>query len=171
MPDDKSYEFGSGVGKTDSVKSWSVTAESRRTFGETMEQLNYVVILIIGCAALLAFIVLFNLNNINITERIREIATLKVLGFNRSETGGYVFRENFILVFLGFVFGIPMGVALHSFVISQIKMDLVTYKVLILPQSYIYSLLTVLLFSVIVDLVMLRKIDKIDMAESLKSIE
>lgn len=171
VPDDKSYEYGSFIGKNDISKAWNVTAESRKTFGETMEQLNYVVILVIGCAALLAFIVLFNLNNINITERIREIATLKVLGFNRRETGGYVFRENFILVFLGFVVGIPLGILLHSFVISQIKMDLVTYKVLILPQSYVFSLLTVFLFSIIVDLVMLRKIDRIDMAESLKSIE
>ena len=172
ISDDKGYEFGVAMSSnTDKVKAWNVTAESRRTFAETMKQLNYVVILVIGCAALLAFIVLFNLNNINITERIREIATLKVLGFNKLETGSYVFRENFILVFLGFLFGIPLGKLLHAFVISQIKMDIVTYKVVIMPMSYVLSLLTVLLFSVTVDLVMRRKIDKIDMAESLKSIE
>ena len=172
VADDKGYEFGVAMSSnTDHVKAWSVTAESRRTFGETMKQLNYVVILVIGCAALLAFIVLFNLNNINITERVREIATLKVLGFNKLETGSYVFRENFILVFLGFLFGVPLGKLLHAFVISQIKMDIVTYKVIIMPFSYVLSLLTVLLFSITVDLVMRRKIDKIDMAESLKSIE
>ncbi len=171
VPQDKSYEYGSFLGNSDKVKSWNVMAEGRRTFGETMKQLNYVVILVIGCAALLAFIVLFNLNNINITERVREIATLKVLGFNRRETGSYVFRENFILVFLGFLAGVPLGIILHSFVISQIKMDIVTYKVIILPLSYVYSILTVFLFSIIVDLVMRRKIDRIDMAESLKSIE
>jgi len=129
------------------------------------------VVLVIFCAAMLAFIVLFNLNNINIAERVREIATLKVLGFKRSETGSYVFRENFILCILGFVFGIPLGILLHRFVISQIKMDIVAYKVLILPPSYLYSLLLVILFSLTVDLFMRGKIRRIDMTESLKSIE
>ena len=136
-----------------------------------MEKMNYIVILVIICAALLAFIVLFNLNNINIAERTREIATLKVRGFRRGETGRYVFRENIILCLLGFVFGIPTGIYLHRFVISQIKMDIVAYKILILPQSYIYSLLLVMLFSLAVDLMMRGKIRRIDMTESLKSIE
>ena len=136
-----------------------------------MQQLNKVVVLIIGCAAALAFIVLFNLNNINITEMIREIATLKVLGFSRFETGSYVFRENFILVFLGFVFGIPLGIALHGFVMDQIVMDTVTFVVRIFPVSYLLSLGFVLLFSLTVDLIMRGKTNRIDMAESLKSIE
>ena len=130
-----------------------------------------VVILIIGCAAALAFIVLFNLDNINISERIREIATLKVLGFSRNETNSYVFRENSILVLLSFVVGIPLGIALHAFVMAQIDMDTVSFVVQILPISYVYSLVTVIVFTIIVELIMHRKIDKIDMAESLKSIE
>ncbi|MBO7451065.1 MAG: FtsX-like permease family protein [Clostridiales bacterium] len=165
------YQYSTALSKSDDVLSCDVVDQSRANFEETMEQLNYVVILVIFCAALLAFIVLFNLNNINITERVREIATLKVLGFNKRETGSYVFRENSILVFLGFIVGVPLGIALHSFVIGQIKMDMVTYKILILPMSYVYSLLMVFLFSITVDLVMRRKINKIDMAESLKSIE
>ena len=171
MPDEKSYEYGSAIGSSESIQAWNIMAEGRKNFSETMEKMNYVVILVIVCAALLAFIVLFNLNNINISERTREIATLKVLGFKRGETGSYVFRENFILCLFGFVFGIPMGIFLHRFVISQIKMDIVAYKILILPKSYIYSLLLVMLFSLLVDLLMRGKIRRIDMTESLKSIE
>lgn len=165
------YDYASSLAGDRNVKAWSVVEESRASFRSTMQQLNKVVVLIIGCAAALAFIVLFNLNNINITERIREIATLKVLGFSRFETGSYVFRENFILVFLGFVFGIPLGIALHGFVMDQIEMDTVTFVVRIFPVSYFLSLGFVLLFSLTVDLIMRGKTNRIDMAESLKSIE
>ena len=171
VPEGKSYEYGSAIGSGNKIQAWNIMDEGRKSFSETMEKMNYIVILVIICAALLAFIVLFNLNNINIAERTREIATLKVLGFRKGETGSYVFRENFILCLMGFVFGIPMGIYLHRFVISQIKMDIVAYKILILPQSYIYSLLLVMLFSLAVDLMMRGKIRRIDMTESLKSIE
>jgi len=153
------------------VKTWDLSSSLRESFGETVKKMNAVVILIIACAAFLAFIVMFNLNNINITERIREIATLKVMGFNRLETGSYIFRENFILVLIGSLFGIPLGLMLHSFVISQIEMDTVTFVPKILPLSYLWSALFVLAFTLIVDLVMRCKIEKINMAESLKSVE
>ena len=122
-------------------------------------------------AGALAFIVLFNLSNINITERVREIATIKVFGFYPGETGSYVFRENFVLTLKGIVVGLPLGYLLHSFVMSQIQVDMVAFASKIMNISYLYSVLIVLAFLVIVDLVMRRKIDKIDMAESLKSIE
>ncbi|MBR5417843.1 MAG: ABC transporter permease, partial [Clostridiales bacterium] len=141
VPEGKSYEYGSAIGSSKNIQAWTIMDEGRKNFSETMEKMDYVVMLIIVCAALLAFIVLFNLNNINISERTREIATLKVLGFKRGETGSYVFRENFILCLFGFVFGVPLGVMLHRFVISQIKMDIVAYKILILPKSYVYALL------------------------------
>jgi putative ABC transport system permease protein len=115
--------------------------------------------------------VLFNLSNINITERVREIATIKVLGFYPRETGSYVFRENFILTLMGIVVGLPLGCLLHRFVMSQIQVDMVAFATRIMNISYLYSVLIVLAFLIIVDLVMRRKIDKIDMAESLKSIE
>ncbi len=171
VPEGTSYEFGSAIGSEEHIQSWNIMEEGRKNFSNTMEKMNYIVILVITCAALLAFIVLFNLNNINIAERTREIATLKVLGFRKGETGSYVFRENFILCLLGFIVGIPTGIALHRFVISQIKMDIVAYKVLILPMSYVYSLLLVILFSMAVDFMMRGKIRRIDMTESLKSIE
>lgn len=165
------YDYGSYLGSNSNVKSWSAVTESRESFRQTIKQLNSVVVLVIGCAAALAFIVLFNLNNINITERIREIATIKVLGFRRGETGMYMFRENLILVFMGFVLGVPLGIVFHRFVIAQIDIDMVKYMVKILPVSYLYSFILVVLFSLIVDFVMRIKIEKIDMAESLKSIE
>ena len=89
-----SYKVASYLTDNYNIKTWSSTNDSRESFAKTMERMNYVIVLVIACAAALAFIVLFNLNNINITERIREIATLKVMGFNKVETGAYVTREN-----------------------------------------------------------------------------
>ena len=166
-----SYKVASYLTDDYNIKTWSSTNDSRESFAKTMERMNYVIVLVIACAATLAFIVLFNLNNINITERIREIATLKVMGFNKVETGAYVTRENVILVQLGFIVGLPLGFLLHRYVMAQIAMDMVTYQVRIVPLSYLYSLAFVLLFSTIVNLIMRAKIEKIDMAESLKSAE
>ena len=166
-----SYKIASYLSDGYDIKMWVSTADSRESFGNTMERLNYVIVLVVVCAAALAFIVLFNLNNINITERIREIATLKVMGFNRKETGAYVTRENVILVLMGFLVGIPLGFLLHRYVMAQIAMDMVTYQVHIEPLSYAISLAFVLLFSTVVNLIMRAKIEKIDMAESLKSAE
>ena len=169
--DQAAVTYVAEMSKNCDVQTWNLSSSLRESFGETVKKMNAVVILIIACAAFLAFIVMFNLNNINITERVREIATLKVMGFNRLETGSYIFRENFILVFIGSLFGIPLGLMLHSFVISQIEMDTVTFAPKILPLSYLWSALFVLGFTLIVDLVMRRKIEKINMAESLKSVE
>ncbi|MBR6488885.1 MAG: FtsX-like permease family protein [Clostridiales bacterium] len=168
---DESYRVASYLSDNYEIKTWFATSDSRDSFAKTTERMNYVIVLIIVSAASLAFIVLFNLNNINITERIREIATLKVMGFNRKETGAYVTRENVILVILGFLFGIPLGFLLHRYVMAQIAMDMVTYQVHIEPVSFVYSLGFVLLFSAVVNLIMRAKIEKIDMAESLKSAE
>ncbi|MBO4681646.1 MAG: FtsX-like permease family protein [Clostridiales bacterium] len=165
------YKVAAYLSDKHEIKTWFATADSRDSFAKTTERMNYVIVLIIVSAASLAFIVLFNLNNINITERIREIATLKVMGFNRKETGAYVTRENVILVMLGFLAGIPLGFLLHRYVMAQIAMDMVTYQVHIEPLSFVYALGFVLLFSAIVNLIMRAKIEKIDMAESLKSAE
>ena len=166
-----SYKIASYLSDNYNVKTWYSTSDSRESFANTTDRMNYVIVLIIASAAALAFIVLFNLNNINITERIREIATLKVMGFNKRETGAYVTRENVILVLLGFAFGIPLGILLHRYVMAQIAMDMVTYQVHIELISFVYSLAFVLLFSTVVNLIMRAKIEKIDMAESLKSAE
>ena len=124
-----------------------------------------------SCAGALAFIVLYNLTNINITERIREIATIKVLGFYPSETSSYVFRENIVLTAISALVGLPLGTALHSFVMSRVKIDLLSFDVHIEPSSYIIGVLGTFAFAAIVNFVMYYKINKISMTESLKSIE
>ena len=168
---EESYRIASYLSDNYKIKTWSATADLRESFANTMERMNYIIVLVAVCAALLAFIVLFNLNNINITERIREIATLKVMGFNRRETGAYVTRENIMLVVMGYLAGIPLGILLHRFVMSKIEMDMTMYDIRIVPLSYVYALGLVILFSTIVSLFMRAKIEKIDMAESLKSAE
>ena len=138
---------------------------------ETMSSLDYIVLLIIICAAGLAFIVIYNLTNINITERLREIATIKVLGFFRRETSAYVLRENIALTAMGIAAGLGLGILLHGFVMSQIRVDLVTFKARILPMSYVYSILLTFVFNFIVNIFMEVKLDRINMAESLKSVD
>lgn len=165
------YESGAKLGDMESVMNVLVVEELKDRISDTMKLLDTVVWLVIGSAGALAFIVLFNLSNINITERVREIATIKVLGFYPRETGAYVFRENLVLTIMGIIVGLPLGVWLHSFVISQIQVDMVAFKTVIMPVSYVISVITVLLFLKAVDIVMRRKIEIIDMAESLKSIE
>lgn len=155
----------------DSVTSVSVVSDTRRTIDNMMQSLNYVVALVLGCAGALAFIVLFNLGNINISERVREIATIKVLGFHARESGAYVFRESILLSMMGILCGLPLGVLLHAFVMAQIHVDMVSFKYVIEPLSFLLSVLLVVLFTVITDRIMRRKIARIDMAESLKSIE
>lgn len=155
----------------DGVAAVSVNQDVRAGVDDMMVSLNYVIILVVGCAGALAFIVLFNLGNINITERTREIATIKVLGFYPRETGAYVFRENLVLVIMGIIVGIPAGLALHKFVMAQIVVDMVSFNEVIEPASYLFTVLAVIGFDVIVDIIMRRKLRRINMAEALKSIE
>ena len=128
-------------------------------------------VVVVLCAAGLAFIVLYNLTNINITERIREIATIKVLGFYKKETASYVFRENILLTVLGALLGALLGVFLHRFVMSQIQVDLMSFDVYIKPVSYGYSILLTLVFTLLVNWGMSGKLEKISMTESLKSVD
>ena len=157
--------------KLDAVSSVTVNQDTLDRFDSMMSSLDYIVLVIIICAGSLAFIVLYNLTNINITERIREIATIKVLGFYPMETAAYVFRENLFLTAIGGSVGLLMGKLLHWFVMEQINIDMVSFPHTVLPLSYGYSLLLTFLFAFIVNLVMFQKLDKINMAESLKSIE
>jgi len=149
----------------------SVTADIRARVANMMTSLNYIVALVIACAAALAFVVLFNLSNINITERVREIATIKVLGFYAPEVGAYVFRENLVLTVLGALAGIPLGIWLHRFVMGQINFDMVNFQVVIKPLSFAIAIATTFVFTFTVDLLMRGKLGKIDMVESLKAIE
>lgn len=155
----------------DNVLAVSINNDFRTRVSNMMSSLDYVIILVIVCAGALAFIVLYNLTNINITERIREIATIKVLGFYPNETSSYVFRENIFLTAISSVIGLGLGKLLHAFVMSQIKIDLLFFPSRISLQSCIISIVFTFLFAILVNLVMMRRLDKINMAESLKSIE
>lgn len=165
------HQAAADIMKLDNVSSTVINQDTRDRLTNMMSSLNYVVILIIICAAALAFIVLYNLTNINITERIREIATIKVLGFFRKETASYVFRENMVLTLIGAAAGLGLGVLLHRFVMNQIHVDMVFFDAYIRPISYLYSILLTLVFYFGVNQVMSVKLERINMAESLKSVD
>lgn len=165
------HEGAAVISEAQHVSGVTVNQDFRERFDNMIKSLNYIVILIIVCAGALAFIVLYNLTNINITERIREIATIKVLGFYPNETASYVFKENFALTGIGAAVGLVLGICLHRFVMYNIDIDAVAFDVQIKAVSYVLSFFITFLFTIFVDLVMYFKLDKINMVESLKSIE
>ncbi len=145
--------------------------EYSTTFNGMIKSLNLVTVVLIILAALLAFIVLYNLININITERRKELATIKVLGFYDREVSSYIFRETIILTILGCIFGLILGVFMHRLVINTIEVDMVMFGRTIASSSYLFSSLLTIMFSVIVELIMKPKMKTIDMVESLKSVD
>lgn len=157
--------------KLENVTAVSVNADMLTRFSSMMSSMNYIVFVIIGCAAALAFIVLYNLNNINITERIREIATIKVLGFYKNETAAYVFRENTVLTAIGCVVGLLLGKLLHLYVMDKVDIDLMSFDIHIRVLSYLLSIVLTFVFTWVVNCIMSGKLDKINMAESLKSVD
>ena len=165
------YAEGALLLEDEDVGAVTVNAATRERVDSMLSRLNYIVLVVVLCAAALAFIVLYNLTNINITERIREIATIKVLGFYQMEVASYVFREINILSVLGSLVGLGMGKWLHAFVMEQVKIDSMTFACRIAPLSYLISFAMTLLFTVVISAGMRPRLRKIDMAESLKSIE
>lgn len=165
------HEAAAAISDQDIVLSVSIISDMRERIATMMESMDYIVLLIIVCAGSLAFIVLYNLTNINITERIREIATIKVLGFYAKETADYVFRENLALTGLGAIVGLGLGKWLHWFVMRQVNIDMLSFKTMIKPMSYLWSLVLTFVFAMLVNALMYLKLEKINMAESLKSIE
>lgn len=165
------HALGAAISDLSFVMNVAISDDTAETVGRMMEALDLVVWVIVFCAGLLAVTVLYNLTNININERIREIATIKVLGFNASETAAYVFKENMALTVVGALLGLVFGKLLLMFVMSQIKIDMVWFQVLAEPISYVWSISLTLLSAVIVDFVFYFRLDKINMAEALKSVE
>lgn len=153
------------------VMNVSVSEDLASMVGNMMDALDLVVWVIVFCAGLMAAIVLYNLTNINITERLREIATIKVLGFNAGETGAYVFKENLSLTAIGSVVGLGLGYLLLLFVMSQVKIDMVWFKAIAMPLSYVLAITLTMVAACIVDFIFYFKLDKINMAEALKSVE
>lgn len=171
IPTVDSHRVSADLMKQDSVTAVSVNADTMERFESMMASIDYIVILVILCAAALAFIVIYNLTNINITERVREIATIKVLGFFKNETASYVFRENIILTVVGAFVGLGLGKLLHLFIMQCLKVDLVTFDVRIEVISYLYAVLLTFLFALCVNAMMTGKLEKISMTESLKSVD
>ena len=165
------HQFTADMMKDDEIAAAMVSTDSKDRFTNMIESLDMIIVVIILCAGLLAFIVLYNLTNINITERIREIATIKVLGFYRNETASYVFRENLILTAFGALLGLVLGKLFHAFVMNEVDVDQVCFAVRILPQSYIYSVVLTFVFAVLINLFMTGKLDRVSMTESLKSVD
>lgn len=166
-----SYAAGAAASKLDNVMNVTVSEQMADMVSTMMKALDLVVIVVVICAGLLAVIVLYNLTNININERIREIATIKVLGFNAMESAMYVFKENLVLSVMGTLVGIPMGKLLLDFVISQIKIDMIWLKARLEIPSLMISVVLTVLSAVIVDVLFYYKLEKINMAEALKSVE
>lgn len=162
---------GQEILKQDGVLSISYMSDIQKQLDDMLKSLNLVIVVLIVSAGMLAFVVLYNLNNINITERQRELATIKVLGFYDPEVAAYVYRENVILTLMGAGTGMIMGRLLHLFVIRTVEVDAAMFGRNINFPSYIYSLLFTVAFSAIVNWVMYFKLRRIDMVESLKSIE
>lgn len=155
----------------DMVTSVSTVTELQAKVDDMMNALNLVVWVLIISAGLLVFVVLFNLNNINISERRRELASLKVLGFYDMEVAMYVYRENVFLTIFGIIAGLFMGTWLHQYLILTLEVDMIMFGRNISIQSYLYSILFTIAFAVLVNMSMYYKLKQIDMIESLKSVE
>ena len=165
------HNVGANLANYDKTISVMVSDDMKTRFASMLQSLDYVVLFVIACAGALAFVVLYNLTNINITERMREIATIKVLGFYPKECASYIFRENYMLTFVSGLVGLVLGKFLHAFVMSQIQIDAVAFDVRVEPLSYLLALVITFVFALIVSRAMRVKINRINMAESLKSIE
>lgn len=149
----------------------SLMSESGKDFLTSLDSLDAVVILLIVCAGLLAIVVLYNLANINITERVREIATIKVLGFYDIETSAYIYRENIITAILGILIGAFVGIILHRFVVITAEVDIVLFDRRLVWWAFLLGAAFTAVFTVIVNFVLHFKLKKIDMVESMKSVE
>lgn len=174
MPDDSQTvrdQVSAVLLDNDHVASLTFTADNVKQVLNMLNSIDAVVVLIIVCAAGLAFVVLYNLSNINVAERVKEIATIKVLGFYDREVDSYVNRESYALTGIGIFFGIFGGIALHKFVITTVEVDAVMFGRSLRPVSFLYAVLLTLLFSIIVSLVIGRSLKKVSMVESMKAPE
>lgn len=172
---DTSEEFenklSSELLKYEEVSSTRFITGISKDFKKILKSLNYVILVMIFSAGSLAFIVLYNLTNVNVTERLREIATIKVLGFYDREVSAYVDRESVLLTLIGMLVGLILGVFFHRFIIVTAEVEYVMFGRIVKPLSYVYAGLLTMVFSMLVNIVIHFKLKKIDMVESLKSVD
>ena len=164
-------DVAKNVNEINGIASVGQLNVTREVVDSALSCLDYIVLMVVLFSGALAFIVIYNLTNINLAERSREVATVEVLGFRTKETESYVLTENVVLsVLAGFV-GLPLGILFHRVVMSMIQIDLIMFMVEIKPLSYVYALIGTVIFALIVNIFMKRQIGKIHMAESLKAVE
>lgn len=171
LDDERLEKTGEKILDKKAALNVTYTNKIQERLDDILESLDIVIVVLIVSAGLLAFVVLYNLNNINITERKRELATIKVLGFYDNEVSAYVYRENIVLTIIGVFAGIVLGSLLHRFVIVTVEIDSVMFTRIINASSYLFSALLTCGFSLFVNFVMHFKLKKINMVESLKSVE
>ena len=183
LPEDNVFDVSFVNGKTvsenymdtvtniDGVNSVTFNQEVMDQFGSMITGINGVVAVLIVSSMALAFVVLGNLTNVNISERLREIATLKVLGFREKEVQNYIYKENNILVATGSVLGLPMGMVLHRYIMREVELTNVMFGRSESPRTFVYAVMLTILFGLLVNFFMRRKLNKILMVESLKSVE
>lgn len=157
--------------KNPDVKALSFMSSGVKDFQDMIKSMNLIVLVMIVCAGALAIVVLYNLTNINLAERSREIATLKVLGFNHRETASFVYRENIILTFIGTALGLILGIWLSRFIITTVEIDKVMFGRTMHALSFVYAAVGTFIFSAFVNFIMYFRMKKINMVESLKSVE
>ena len=153
------------------IQSISYFSGIQSSFSDMIGSIDIITVVLIISAALLAFVVLYNLINVNISERVREIATIKVLGFYDREVAAYVYRENVILSVIGSLAGLLLGIFLHGYIMKIIEMDDIVFPRIIFWYSYLISMAITIVFGLLVNLAMYKKLRKIPMVESLKSVE
>ena len=171
MTQDEEDKFVKKFVDKNEVSAVNAISTTTKTIGDMMTSLNYVVIILIVSAGILAFVVLYNLSNVNISERIRELSTIKVLGFYDKEVYNYISRETVILTSIGIVLGCIGGYFLNSFILATCELESMRFGKFIKPESYVYSILITIVFTLIVNIVTYFSLKKIDMIESLKSVE
>ena len=169
--DSKSEEYREFLVETSGVEDIEFFDTVLENFKTTVKSLDLIVLTLILSSMSLAFVVLGNLIHVNISEREREIATLKVLGFRKKEVAEYIYKENNLLVILGSIVGLPIGNILHHFIMHTVEMDYIMYGRDIKPLSFLLATLLTIVFGFLVDLMMRKKLDLIKMVESLKSVE
>ena len=171
MTEKEEKEFASKLKEIPGVSSITFTSSTRHIFDDTMDNFAYVSLILIVSAGALAFVVLYNLSSVNISERRRELATIKVLGFYDKEVYQYINRENTILTLIGILLGLGIGNILTMYIIKTCEIDMLMFDPTIALASYIYAILITAAFAILVNVILYFSLKKIDMIESLKSVE
>lgn len=171
MTEKQEKNFANELKEIPGVSNITFTSATRHVFDDTMDSFAYVSLILIISAGALAFVVLYNLSSVNISERRRELATIKVLGFYDKEVYQYINRENTILTIIGILFGLGVGNILTMYIIKTCELDMLMFDPTIAPLSYLYAILITAVFTILVNIILYFSLKKIDMIESLKSVE